>query len=556
MMKILSRINFSMKLGLMTAAGLLGLGLFAFLAFATLRAVRINSPMYEDIALGYQLAGDCYDPPASLVGALPSAIAAEDAGSPEETRKAIDLLRQAHRAFDQSHQHYQQVLPAGAIRELMQTDSFRWGEEWFAAAEQKFIPVLAAGDHERARQIRIREMDPLFSRHKAANDRLSNLTADWIPTQEKHAASIIQTRSIELVSVFVGMAVVLWLVGLAISRGIVKPVRKAVGVLSAMAKGDLSQSLLVDSRDEMREVADALNQTIESFRTVLSAISSAATQTAAASAELTSSAEDTARRSRQHTEETQQSAAAMVEMSSAIEEVSNAAARAAHSGAATETAATDGHHAVEATVQAIRNAAETTSAAARQVESLGKSSEQIGNIVNVIGEIASQTNLLALNAAIESARAGEQGRGFAVVAGEVRRLAERTTSATQEIAAMISSIQQETATAVRIMESGRIQVEASLGRVKDCDSALTHIVDLARESGGMVQQIATATSQQSAAARQVSEGMSSISQFTEHAATAGEQTAQACNELTRLASQLEHHVRGFTIDSANQEMAA
>src|ERR1035441_8777189 len=116
-MKILSRMRFSFKLGLMSGAAVLGLGLFAGLFSYTLRAVRINSPMYQDIALGYQLAGDCYDPPASLVAALPPAIAAEDAVTPEETRMAVKQLRQDHEAFESSQKHYREALPSGAIRD-------------------------------------------------------------------------------------------------------------------------------------------------------------------------------------------------------------------------------------------------------------------------------------------------------------------------------------------------------------------------------------------------------------------------------------------------------
>jgi methyl-accepting chemotaxis protein len=546
-MNILNRMRFSAKLGVMAGTAVLGLAVFAALAFLTLQSVRINSPMYQNIALGYQLAGDCYDPPASLVAALSPSIAAEDAASPEETRKAVELLRQAHHAFTESQKHYSDVLPAGPIRDLMRTEASPVGEQWYAIADSEYIPALLAGDHETARRIRIQKMDPVFARSKSINDKLSMLTADWIPTQEKNAAAIIQTRSVEMGIIFLAVVIVLCLVSFAISRGIVKPVRRAVDVLEKMAKGDLTHTFEVDSKDEMAEVASAINRTIASFRQVVQEISEAAARTAAASAELNSTAQDTSSRSRNHAMETQQVAAAMVEMSGAITEVSNAAETAAHSGSATETAADKGNHVVEETMVVMRNAAQVTSQAAGQIESLGKSSEQIGRIVGVIEEIASQTNLLALNAAIEAARAGEQGRGFAVVAGEVRSLAERTTTATREIAGMISSIQQETSSAVQSMESGRQQVDAGLKKVEECSSALEQIVKLVREEGRMVQQIASAAQQQTSAANQVTESMSSISNFTEHATAAGEQTVSACSDLARLASELERHLQGFNV---------
>jgi methyl-accepting chemotaxis protein len=382
------------------------------------------------------------------------------------------------------------------------------------------------------------------------------MTADWIPSQEQRAAQIVRTRSLELASLLVLLLGAILVVAVAITRAIVKPVREAVDILGAMAQGDLSRSFDVNSTDEMREVATALNHTIGSFRTVLTAISHAAKTSAAASTELSATATETSRRSQDQVRETQQVASAMVEMSASIAEADRAAQSAADLGGATMSAADQGRRVVGETIKVIHQVAEVTSTAARQMDALGASSEKIGHIINVIEEIAEQTNLLALNAAIEAARAGEHGRGFAVVAGEVRRLAERTKNATGEIDGMITSIQAQTAKVLAAMKSGRAGVDAGMSKVNECENALTQIVQSAQQAMVTIQQIAAATSQQNAAAKQVSESMHAISTFTEHAAAGSEQTVSACAELAQVAADLELRATGFKMDASMEARAA
>ncbi len=545
-MKLLNNIRFAWKLGVMVTSALLGLLIFAALATLTLNKVRISSPLYNDIALAYQLAGDCYDPPASLVAALPPAIAAEDSTDPVETKKYVDILRAAHQAFDASQQHYNQVLASGPIRQVLHERAYPPGEAWFTIAEQQYIPALLSGDHVQARRIRIEKMNPLFTQHKIANDKLSELTASWIPSQETNAGAVIHSRSIELALLFLLISSIVAVLGIAISRNILVPINGMLKSLRSMAAGDLCPTFKYDSRDEMGQVATALSLTNASFQRVLSSIHTAAEQSAAASTQLATTAEVTAERSRHQAQEIQQVATAMVEMSAAISEVSNAASQAATSGSATQAAAHQGHRVVSETMEAIQRAASTTSEAAEHIEKLGQNSETIGSVVSVIEEIASQTNLLALNAAIEAARAGEHGRGFAVVAGEVRRLAERTTKATQEISSMIQLVQQETIAAVGSVERGRSDVEAGLARASQCSAALDEIVRLAQRSEGMIVQIASSAGQQIAVADQVTRSMHSVSEFTTHATAAGEESVIACNGLAHLAMELEHQLQTFS----------
>ncbi|MCX5689883.1 MAG: methyl-accepting chemotaxis protein, partial [Planctomycetota bacterium] len=222
----------------------------------------------------------------------------------------------------------------------------------------------------------------------------------------------------------------------------------------------------------------------------------------------------------------------------------DAAGRAQDSGKA----ATEGGQVVQETIQGMRAIAEAVTAGASSVQELGRRGEQIGEIIKVINDIADQTNLLALNAAIEAARAGEHGRGFAVVADEVRKLADRTTNATEEIAQSIQAIQQETQGAVAKMNMGTSQVEVGVGRATKAGESLRAIVSSAEDVALMIRSIAAAAEEQSAAGEQVSRSIQGINSVTSETANGAEQAAQAAADLSAKAESLRGLVSSFRLD--------
>jgi methyl-accepting chemotaxis protein len=327
-------------------------------------------------------------------------------------------------------------------------------------------------------------------------------------------------------------------------RLVLTPIR---GLVARMERADLNTSLVENRDDEIGALAKAFDRLIGTFREALLAVARTSEQLARASENIALAATQSAEGSHAQSDQVTQVATAMQEMSSTVVEVSsNSSIAAANAHKAAETARQGGKVVNEALVN-MRSIADTVTATAGKIEELGRNSGQIGKIIAVIEEIADQTNLLALNAAIEAARAGEQGRGFAVVADEVRKLAERTTHATKEIAQVIEKVQKDTGTAVEQMQAGTKQVEAGVATTAKAGHSLEEIITAAQQVGDMISQIATAATQQTSTAEQINANVEQIAKIAQESAAGEQQSAKACQDLSALATDLQQLVGRFQL---------
>ena len=302
-----------------------------------------------------------------------------------------------------------------------------------------------------------------------------------------------------------------------------------------------------ERQDEIGELGKDVNRFIEKLHRILTEIVSTSGKVADASMGISSLAARQAQSTETEKDQTTQVATAMQEMSSTVLQVSEHSNRASESARKASETARRGGTIVDETLAKMRVIAEAVGSTGKKVEELGKSSDQIGRIIGVIDDIADQTNLLALNAAIEAARAGEQGRGFAVVADEVRKLAERTTSATKEITQMIRNIQNETKVAVSAMDAGTKQVEDGVKSTAKAGDALREIIHMAEQVGEMITHIATAAAEQSTAAEEINNNVEQTANLVKETASGTQEAITACLDLSGLSSNMQELVGEFKL---------
>lgn len=346
-------------------------------------------------------------------------------------------------------------------------------------------------------------------------------------------------------------AVITLSLALSVGLGIVRPLRRVVGSLHGIAEGegDLTQRIVVERHDESGDLAHSFNAFVEKLQTIIGSVASNALQVAAGAHQVQSAARHMADGAEHVAGEAGTVATASEEMAATSMEIARNCVSLAEGARTASDSAHVGAGVVQETVSVMNRIAARVMDAAKTVDSLGSRSDQIGEIIGTIEDIADQTNLLALNAAIEAARAGESGRGFAVVADEVRALAERTTKATKEISQMIKAIQQETRGAVSSMEEGVQEVERGTGEATRSGEALQDILDQINAVSSQVGQIATAAEQQTATTTEISGNIQRITDVAQQTASGAQQSATAAAQLAGLAEELQRLVGKFRLSA-------
>jgi len=410
------------------------------------------------------------------------------------------------------------------------------------------LPKLKRYENEIARDWMNSKMAPLgykslqgFNDHLAFNDqRAAEITKETL-------SNAARGRNLSLIVIVLGVAAV-GILGFYLLTNIKSSLRQIQSMMHQVESDlDFTVRVKVGKQDEIGQTTTAFNHLLDKLQDNLKSIASGAQSVASSANQMVNTSNEVATASNQQSEAASNMAATVEEMTVSINHVADRAQEANRISSDSGRLASDGEKVIRQTVADIQDIATTVNEAAALIHGLEQHSQQISNVVAVIKEVADQTNLLALNAAIEAARAGEQGRGFAVVADEVRKLAERTSSSTQEIARTIDAMRGSASNAVSSMQGVVSKVTVGVERAQEANTAIHQIGGGSRNAVAMVEEIAAAIREQGSATNNIATQVERIAQMSEESSASASHSAESAKALDRLATDMQRIVSAYRL---------
>jgi methyl-accepting chemotaxis protein len=467
--------------------------------------------------------------------------------TPECTQHYLDRQKKYSAAYSENMDKYEPMVSYPGERELFEQIRVSAGK--YIERSSKAADLVRETKLEDAKHLIVgHDASAEYDAMAAAVDQDITLNDKYGIANGEKALGLGHTVLKTAIAVTVAVLLLCAIVGMTLTRLIVPPLVDATQALEKVADKNLTIQVEVLGSDEIGRLQAAINRTVDEIRDVLTGLAQDAETLSAASEEMSQHATGTRTNTQAQSAKTNQIAAAAQEMTATIAEISHNAESAAMASRGSAEMATHGGEVMRSAATTMERIATATESVATKMASLSHRSTEIGKVVSVIQEISEQTNLLALNAAIEAARAGEHGRGFAVVAGEVRRLAERTKGATEEIAGTIRSIQDETRETLEVMSHSRGAVESGMNETANARNSLEMIITSSKEVESQIHMIATAATEQTAASQEISQSASDISQLAQQSSQTADDAADASKNLSKLASELDGVIRQFRLD--------
>lgn len=411
------------------------------------------------------------------------------------------------------------------------------------------IDLLQAEKFDAADKHRKEVVDPAFTKVSDAIDAVIKQQSALAKAQfEQTAKQASAIRIGSIAAILIGAFMALGM-GTLIARSINQGVAALVEASARLADGDLTAHVTVQGKDELSRVGLSFNQMASQFSHLISEVNASSEQVNQTANGLSTAAGQVAQGSRLQSEQAAAAANSVELLNAEFKEIAATSVDIVSAANNARELSSRGNQVVSSAVQGIEKVAKTVSESAVSISDLGQRSKQIGQILSVIKDIADQTNLLALNAAIEAARAGEQGRGFAVVADEVRKLAERTTSATAEISTMVGAIQKDTQQAVETMRQSSDDVRDGVALANEAGKALKDISESVEHVVAMIGQIANSTRNQSEASESLTATVEEIARMAVETRSANEHAVSASEEMATRSHGLRSIISRFRLQA-------
>ena len=545
----ISEIPLFANLKIATRLNLLGLVVMFFtLALVALGYVMVSqmstatAEMYNKGMVGSKLLSEGNN----AVWDLRFGIANYTLANPEARKKILEGRPALYAILDESLKKYAALdLPkeqAATLKELLEAyGQYKNGApHWFELIDADKMPEAAeyrAKVTNVAGGAMVKQLKALLEAQLKINEQL-----------EKEALAT--ARQAHTLLVIMGGMIFLITTGLVflLARSITRPLSQMQATMGEVEKsGDFTRRIEIDSHDEVGLTAKSFNDLIGSLQTTLREILGSVAKVSDAARGLSASSSEVSARSAQQSEATAAMSATVEQVTVSINHVSTNANDALDISRKSGELSTQGGEVIHDASKEMMQIADTVRQTSVAIEALGQQSNQISSVVQVIKEVADQTNLLALNAAIEAARAGEQGRGFAVVADEVRKLAERTSKATEEISNMIGAVQHSAHAAVSSMNDAVAKVGGGVALAQQAGDSITHIKGGAGRVIEVVNNISSSLREQSTASEDLARHVEKVAQMTEENSAAAAQTASAASGLEKLADTMRIAVSRFKV---------
>jgi twitching motility protein PilJ len=543
------------------AIPIIGLLIFIALAFYVIDRVRIDGPEYEILKLSDDLRADILPPPMYSVDAFAAANAAFVATSnsdPALRDKKLAEVGKAEANFKKQTEYWKKnINKLGNLNGPLQA-VIKSNENFYRIYNKDYVAAIKLGAIAAAKPLG--DLTGAYDvNRQTVNTLVSEVEKESVKLKES-TDNLLKTILAALALLGLLILLLIWIFGTRQAKAIDNAVLRLendgqanqMAVLNLLDEmGDLADGDLT-VKAEVREnitgaIADSINYTIDSLRDLVTGINRASEQVNTASGQAQSTSVSLLSAAERQSVQITETTDAVSNMTRSILQVSTNASQASQVAQRSLQAATQGSQAVQNTIAGMNGIREQIQETSKRIKRLGESSQEIGEIVELISDITEQTNILALNAAIQAASAGEAGRGFTVVAEEVQRLAERSSEATKQIGAIVKTIQTDTNSAVAAMEKSTEGVVEGARLSDAAGKALTEIETVSNSLARLIQSISTATEAQTQVASQVTKNMQQIQEITSQTTEGTKLTAASVGQLTKLAEELRNSVAGFKL---------